>query len=151
MFERCEEQKLVDGNGFPPTLEVHDLAYNLLPDVVSKMYAGKVADKVMVCNRNFEIYYDTDVVKNPTPQGIRQGIYKARQSYVSRNGLEHIRLSWKKVEEMMKKRNHSEEEYVQMRKCYEAFIINSGIDNKQNTNVADIVFILQQTKTPKKL
>ena len=96
------------------------------------MYAEKVADKVMVCNRNFELYYDTDVVKNPTPQGIRQGIYKARQSYVSRNGLEHIRLSWKKVEEMMEKRNHSEEEYVQMRKGYEAFIINSGIDNKQN-------------------
>ena len=150
MFARCEEQKNVDGNGFPPTLEVHNKAYELLPDIISKMYSEGVADKVMVCNRDFDIYYDTDNHQNPTVQGIRKGLYQSRQSYITKDGLNKIKASWENVHNMMSNRQHSKDEFIQMSKCYNAFCENSGVNNKQNKNVGDIIYILQQANNTRK-
>ena len=150
MFKRCEEQKLVDGKGFPPTLEVHDTAYKLLPDIISKMYSEKVADKIMICNRNFDVFYNTDDNHNPTVQGIRKGLYQSRQSCVTADGLNQIKASWDNVQELMSKREHSETEFLQMKKCYNAFCENSGINNRHNTSINNAIFIIQQANKTRK-
>ncbi len=127
MFSRREEQIKNFGVGFPVTMDTHDKAYEILPAVVAKMYKEGVADKVSIYNRIFENFYDTDKVENPSEEGIIGGIIKSRESYLSKESLNYIDLSWKNVKDKMVARNAAESEMNEMLGYYIAFRKNSGM------------------------
>ena len=126
MFGRREEQIKGAGVGFPVTMEPHDVAYDLLPEVVAKMYTEGVADKVSIYNRVFENYYDTDKAENPNGQGIMRAIIKSRQDYLNKDSLEYIQTSWETIYENMLGRNASEEQLREVASYYNVFRKESG-------------------------
>ena len=138
MFSRREEQIKNFGVGFPVTMATHDKAYEILPAVVAKMHKEGIADKVSIYNRIFEIFYDTDKVENPSEEGIISGIIKSRESYLNKESLNYIDLSWKNVKDKMLARNASESEMNEMLGYYIAFRKNSGmylIDNQHTAMI----------------
>ena len=127
MFTRREEQINSFGVGFPVTMAPHDIAYELLPEVVSKMYSEKIADKVSVYNRIFENYYDTDKEDAPSPQGIMKAIIKSRQDYLEASHLKYIQTQWETIYENMQKRKAPADQLKEVLSHYIAFRKNSGL------------------------
>ena len=127
MFSRRDEQIQSIGVGFPVTLGPHDTAYELLPEIVSKMYNEGIADKVSVYNRVFENYYDTDKEQNPNGQEIMKKITKARQDYLSSESLNYIKTQWENTYESMQTRDASKEQLNEVYSHYNAFRKNSGL------------------------
>lgn len=131
MFARREEQIKGLGVGFPVTMPPHDVAYNLLPDIVSRMYREGVADKVSVYNRMFENYYDTDKINNPdreqTSREIVQAIVRSRDDYLSKDSLNYIQATWENVCQNMIERNASAEQLRETNSYYTAFRKSSGM------------------------
>ena len=127
MFSRYEEQKMISGRGFAPTLEVHDRAYHLLPEVIAKMYENGVADSVKVYNRRFENFYNTDKEPNASGMGIMRGIIRSRNSYLNYDEMRWVMVKWEEVLEMMANRGAKAEEIENVRMLYGSFKKASGI------------------------
>ncbi len=127
MFSRYEEQKMITGHGFAPTLEVHDRAYHLLPEIAAKMYEGGIADSVKVYNRRFENFYDTDKEETPSGIGIMRGIVRSRNSYLNYDEMRWVMVKWEDVLDKMQNRNASPEEVENVRMLYGSFKKASGI------------------------
>ena len=126
MFARYEDQKLITGHGFTPTQEVHDRAYELLPEIAAKMYENGIADAVKVYNRRAEKFYDTDTDPNPSAMGIMRGIQKSRDSYLNYDEMRWVMTKWDNVLEKMHNRNAQPEEIEETKMHYEAFMKRSG-------------------------
>ncbi len=147
MFARREEQIKSLGVGFPVTMPPHDMAYELLPDIVSRMYREGVADKVSVYNRIFENYYDTDKTtnqdRNQTSNEIIQSIIRSRDDYLSKDSLNYIQATWGNVYQNMIDRDAPSEQLREAASYYTAFRKNSGIYliSKGNTGIASLVAI----------
>ena len=145
MFRRREEQIKSLGVGFPVTMEPHDVAYEILPEVVSRMYSEGIADKVSIYNRMFENYYDTETAQNPTGHDIMKAIIKSRQDYLDRDSLKYIQTSWENVYENMLERNAPEEQLKEVSSYYNAFRKNSGIYLVDNQNrIQNALYIYKQ-------
>lgn len=127
MFARREEQIQSLGVGFPVTMAPHDAAYELLPEIVSRMYSEGIADKVSVYNRIFENYYDTNKETNPSSDGIMSAIIKSRQDYLSPESLKYIKTQWQTTYNNMLERNASEEQLREVHAHFSAFRKNSGL------------------------
>ena len=144
MFGRREEQIKSLGVGFPVTMEPHDIAYDILPEVISRMYTEGVADKVAVYNRVFENYYDTDQAQNPNGHDIMRGLIKARQDYLGIDSLRYIQTSWENIYENMLDRNASTEQLNEVLSYYNAFRKNSGIYLvDQNNSAPNMMFYMR--------
>lgn len=127
MFSRYEEQKMITGHGFAPTLEVHDRAYHLLPEIAAKMYENGVADSVKVYNRRFENFYDTDTEANPSAMGIMRGVNRSRNSYLNYDEMRWVMVKWEDVLDKMAARHAKPEEVENVRMLYNSFKKASGI------------------------
>ena len=144
MFGRREEQIKSLGVGFPVTMEPHDIAYDILPEVISRMYTEGVADKVAIYNRVFENYYDTDQAQNPNGHDIMRGLIKARQDYLGIDSLRYIQTSWENIYENMLDRNASTEQLNEVLSYYNAFRKNSGIYLvDQNNGAQNMMFYMR--------
>lgn len=113
--------------GFPVTKDAHDKAYNVLPEVVARMYDEGVADKVSIYNRDFSKYYDTSEAENPNGRDIMKGIIKSREDYLTMDSLKLIDATWGSVFDAMSKRNASEEQLSEAKLHYQAFRKDSGL------------------------
>ncbi len=147
MFSRREEQIKTSGVGFPVTMKHHDLAYDLLPMVVSKMYTEGIADKVSVYNRVFENYYDTSKAENPSGQDIMRALIKARNDYLSKDSIEYIQAIWENVYTDMVVRNANETQMNEIRSYYTAFHKSSGLHMVDKPQGVGILIIQYQQKT----
>ena len=134
MFYRREEQIKNLGVGFPVTLPPHDRAYEILPEVVSKMYNEGVADRVSVYNRMFDKYYDTDEAVNPNGQDIMKAVMRSREDYLNKDSLEYIKTTWENIYEDMLTRKAPEDQLGEVAAYYNAFRKNSGIYLVDNQN-----------------
>ena len=144
MFGRREEQIKSLGVGFPVTMEPHDIAYDILPEVISRMYTEGVADKVAIYNRVFENYYDTDQAQNPNGHDIMRGLIKARQDYLGIDSLRYIQTSCENIYENMLDRNASTEQLNEVLSYYNAFRKNSGIYLvDQNNGAQNMMFYMR--------
>ncbi len=127
MFARYEDQKVVTGYGFPPTMEVHDRTYQLLPEIAAKMFEEGVADRVKVFNRSAKVFYDTDNEKNPSGMNIMQGIKRARNSYLNYDMMRNVVIKWEDVLEKMNSRQAKAGEIENVQMLYSTFKKDSGI------------------------
>ena len=126
MFMRYEEQKKISGYGFAPTYEVHNKAYNLMPDIVANMYEHGIADKVSVYNRRFECFYDSD--KNDGGSlAIRNAIVRSRNSSLNFRDMADVMSKWENILEYMNNRKAPANEYKVVNMIYENFKKNTGI------------------------
>lgn len=141
MFSRYEDQKMVTGHGFAPTLEVHDRAYHLLPEIAAKMYENGIADSVKVFNRRADKFYDTDSELEPTAIGIIRGIEKSRDSYLNYDEMRWVMAKWENVLDKMHNRGAKANEIENVKMLYGNFIKSSGIYLKSNPNNAIAVFV----------
>ena len=145
MFSRREEQIKTLGVGFPVTMQVHDIAYEILPEVVSRMYREGVADKVSIYNRIFENYYDTDKVNNQnreqTSREIIQAVIRSRDNYLSKDSLNYIQASWENVCQNMIDRNAPMEQLKEGIQYYTAFRKSSGVFlvSKENIGITSMI------------
>ncbi len=147
MFIRREEQIKSCGVGFPVTMGPHDKAYDLLPEIVARMYTEGVADKVSIYNRQFDKYYDTSEVENPSGQAIMGAIIKSREDYLNVDALKYIQASWKNVYENMIARQAPETQLKEVLAYYSAFRKNSGIYMVDgNSGLQDMFLLLRQRK-----
>lgn len=144
MFSRYEEQKMITGHGFAPTLDVHDRAYHLLPEIAAKMYEGGVADSVKVYNRRFENFYDTDNEPNPSGMGIMRGIIRSRNSYLNYDEMRWVMVKWEDVLDKMQNRHASSEEVENVKMLYGSFKKASGIYLTPNSANRNVVGALMQ-------
>lgn len=141
MFSRYEEQKLITGHGFAPTLEVHNRAYHLLPEIAAKMYENGIADSVKVYNRRFENFYDTDKEPNASGMGIMRGVNRSRNSYLNYDEMRWVMIKWEDVLDKMDARKAKPEEVENVKMLYNSFKKASGIYLAPNTvanNIASI-------------
>lgn len=138
MFARREDQIKGTGVGFPVTMPPHDMAYDLLPKVVSQMYSNGIADKVSVYNRMFENYCDTDKQPDTDAQTIMTAIMQSRQDYLNKSTLEYIDATWQSVIKNMISRKAPLEHVKEASLHHQAFRRNSGMyfmqGNKHNTS-----------------
>lgn len=139
MFSRYEEQKMITGHGFAPTLEVHDRAYHLLPEIAAKMYEGGIADSVKVYNRRFQNFYDTDKEINPSGMGIMRGVNRSRSSYLNYDEMRWVMVKWEDVLDKMHNRRAGAEEVENVRMLYSSFKKASGIYLAPNSIGQNIV------------
>ena len=147
MFFRREEQIKSLGVGFPVTMETHDTAYELLPEIVSRMYKEGIADRVRVYNRNFQSYYDTEQINQPNEQDIMRAIIKSREDYLTMDSLKFIKTSWENIYENMLNRNASEEHLKEVAACYNTFRKASGIYLIDSSNgIQNMINLRRQQK-----
>lgn len=121
MYNRREEQINRKGVGFPVTIKDHNRAYEILPEVVAKMYDNGVADRVRVINRRFKTFYDTNNAQEPSGEAIILALNEARQSYVQKTYLAYADTLWQSVYKNMKKRKASDDEINQADEQYTKF------------------------------
>lgn len=142
MFARYEDQKMITGHGFPPTQEVHDRAFELLPEIAAKMYENGVADSVKVFNRRAEEFYDTETDPNPSAMGIMRGIQKSRDSYLNYDEMRWVMTKWENVLEKMHNRNAKPEDIESVKMYYSAFMKQSGcyLTEQAKTNQARTIY-----------
>lgn len=126
MFMRYEEQKNISGFGFAPTYEVHNKAYELMPDIVANMYEYGIADKVSVYNRKFDCFYDSDKDKGGS-LAIRNAIVRSRNSSLNFREMSDVVSKWESVLDYMRKRNASPEEFKTVNMMYDTFKKSTGI------------------------
>lgn len=141
MFSRYEEQKMITGHGFAPTLEVHNRAYHLLPEIAAKMYENGIADSVKVYNRRFENFYDTDIEPNASGMGIMRSVNRSRNSYLNYDEMRWVMVKWEDVLDKMDARKAKPEEVENVKMLYNSFKKASGIYLAPNTvanNIASI-------------
>ncbi len=120
IFSRYEEQKAITGYGFAPTLDVHDKAYTLLPDITGKMLQNGIADALSIYNREFKCFYDSRVEKGQSPQlEVMKAIGRSRNSSLNYDEMCNVAVKWDMVLESMAKRGASRDEIekVQMLKA----------------------------------
>ena len=147
MFARGDEQSKTLGVGFPVALDQHDKAYEILPEVVTRMYHEGIADKVSVYNRVFDKYYDTDEAQNPNGQDIMKAIIRSREDYLNVDSLRYIQTSWENIYEDMLNRNAPEEQLKEVAASYNAFRKNSGIYLIDNQNGIQNLIIRKHQKS----
>ena len=149
MFSRYEEQKMITGHGFAPTLEVHGRAYHLLPEIAAKMYENGIADSVKVYNRKFENFYDTDKETNPSGMGIMRGINRSRNSYLNYDEMRWVMVKWEDVLDKMAARKANSEEIENVKMLYNSFKKASGIYLTQNSVAPNMAATLHTSKDGK--
>ena len=126
MYTRQEEQIKLSGVGFPATLEVHNEAYELLPEILSKMNDFKTVDKISIYNRKHECFYDSDKdIKNSIV--IRDQLMRSRNSSLNNLEMTEIALKWENVINMMHKRSAPQREIEEVKELYGNFVKKTGL------------------------
>ena len=110
MFSRYEDQKAINGLGFAPTLDVHNKAYDLLPEIAGKMLENGVADSLCVYNREFECFYDSRQDGKVSQLEVMKAINRSRNSSLNYDEMCKIAVKWDMVLEAMAKRNANSED-----------------------------------------
>lgn len=150
MYNRREQQISQDGVGFPVTINDHDRAYNILPEVVAKMYDCGVADRVRIINRRFKEFYDTDKALNSNGDNIKTAITEARNSYKQKTYLAYADTLWQSIYQNMEKRGASIEHFAaadEQHHRFEQVCKQSGIyDPKTEQNYLRFLPRLKQFK-----
>lgn len=123
IYSRYEEQKRMTGHGFAPTHQVHDLAYERLPEIVGNMAFHGTADSISVYNRDLKCFYDETVNAGNTEvsQNIINAIKVSRNSGINDRELMKIAAGWEKVLFQMERRNAPEEETKNVREIFARF------------------------------
>jgi len=121
MYDRRETQIEQTGIGFPVTLDNHNKAYEYLGDIISKMYEGRFVDSVKIVDRNMNVFYQADHMKNETGEGIKQGLIKARDSFMQKQYLAYTDELWQTIYKKMDARQAPENHYQAADEQYKYF------------------------------
>ena len=78
VVERYAQQVLENGAGRWTPVDVHDAAYNSLPQSLDKIAASGVVDRIVVTNRGGEVLYDTRLHNSIDMPAIHKAIEQGR-------------------------------------------------------------------------
>lgn len=127
MFKRQEDQMKINGGvGFPATPREHDAAHDLLPDILANMQKYGTVDRINIYNRNYECFYNSETDEHSSLR-IKAGLRRSRNSSLNSDAMTDVFLKWQEVEDNMRARGASEEEFIKADKRFKNFIKNAGL------------------------
>ena len=126
MFLRYETQKAERGVGFPPTVEVHEKAYEYLGSICTNMLRHKTMDSVVICSRGGQVFYDSDK-QSQTGVEIYSAINKARNKIMTSSEINKIFSQWETVFKLMDKRDAPMSDFREAKRHYDEFMYTSGL------------------------